>query len=151
MLRNKRCAVTQGQMWRWKHSFVLPFPNCVRLNQKTSEKGVCSNLELRFFYVKAKVIAVPVKGSCPDPNFYFVFPICLIHTMTEYSLNKWCAMIVDYKTKSEVKVKTKYFIFILMPFVKASPCEMVIIQLWFSAFCTALLQPNWYISMPIYL
>lgn len=60
--------------------------------------------------------------------------------MTEYLLKKGCVIILDYISKSEVKVKTKFFIFIPMSLNKAMPCEMVIISL-IRALCTPLFQP----------
>lgn len=69
--------------------------------------------------------------------------------MTEYLLKKGCAII----SKSEVKVKTKFFIFIPMSLIKARPCEMVIISLmtsYISGPC-ALLFFSQYMYKTIYL
>lgn len=73
--------------------------------------------------------------------------------MTEYLLKKGCAIILDYISKSEVKVKTKFFIFIPMSLIKARPCEMVIISLmtsYISGPC-ALLFFSQYMWKTIYL
>lgn len=52
--------------------------------------------------------------------------------MIEYLLKKGCVIILDYILKSEVKVKIKFFIFILMFLIKVRLCEMVIILLMIS-------------------
>lgn len=73
--------------------------------------------------------------------------------VTEYLLKKGCAIILDYISKSEVKVKTKFFIFIPMSLIKARPCEMVIISLmtsYISGPC-ALLFFSQYMCKTIYL
>lgn len=73
--------------------------------------------------------------------------------VTEYLLKKGCVIILDYISKSEVKVKTKFFIFIPMSLNKAMLCEMVIISLMTSSISgpCALLFFSQYMCKTMYL